>query len=983
MSINLTDDQALALDSQRHIFVEAGAGSGKTRILVERYLHILSQHPELDLSSIVAFTFTQKAAQEMMLRLQETIDEGEITPDGPNNRFKKELRNKVIDQIHTAPISTIHQFCLRCLKQFPLEAGIDPDIALLDPLHAGYLFNQSIQEILTTQIAKETPLLLSLLEISSLSQLKKDIQVLCKNHAFLTPQTLETHALQTLEEVAGSKDEGVTQSAHIYTQQLHQLYQLCHQHYQSKKKHYGKCDFDDLIRHTIDLIESHPSVRLALQKKHRFLMVDEFQDTDPLQWQLIQALIGGSGDPSTYAINLFLVGDLKQSIYSFRGATADLFTTVQAQFREHPSHTRVISLKDNFRSHSQLMTCFNNLFPPILQNDTDNPINYQALRAHRDTPKGGQLHTLFQEGSHLTFQDEIVAMAHWIQAHKQAHPETGLEDIAILFRRKAPMEVVKKNLELLGIPTQILSQQSLYQNQAIIDAYNVLKAIIHPQDNLAWRSILRSPFFGWSESDVYTLFKTTLHHTIPQRLLNPPSDLDDTHQAKWAQASATIHHLLTLSKTNPLSMCLDTLLTDSGAWAVYARLENGETICQMLESFLDKCRDLETELALSPLDMLDIIEESIQAGEREKEASVARKPGHVVILSIHGAKGLEFPVVLLPECQKTFNFASMQRLLFSPDLGIGLSLKKGDAENKHRNKVLTHIKALTIEEEKRLFYVACTRAIDHLVLVGHYAPDKIAKHSYLGFLSQVGTFSDGQFKTPIELPGLTAHTNTRTTHPKKSPHKKNQLSLFQTQLSSPIIPKETTSIDDKTDDIPTTQLLTPQFLGTLCHQALQQLIQAPDRPLDVIARQIVHQNILPAYHHTSTIQHLIRHMEIVLKHPIMSQISSAQQLETEKPFSYKKGHILLRGRVDLFYIHNDTLTIVDFKTSRNTPAEHTKNRDTYKEQIQKYAAVLTHIYRPISQINGLIIQTHLDLTDSWTWTSEEIVALNQENKSRT
>ena len=959
--MNLTQDQTSALDTKHHIFVEAGAGTGKTRILVERYLKILLNNPELDLSAIVAFTFTQKAAQEMILRIQETARS--------NTRpLSETLREKISDQLHTAPISTIHQFCLRCLKKYPLEAQIDPDIDLLDPLHANYIFRKTIQEVLTEEIQKESQEIQSLLEIATFQQIKTDIHVFANNHSFLSNETLINQPKKTLTETKNTPHYEPTKSAFNYIQTLHTIYLTCQKRYEDKKQRLGKCDFEDLIQKTLKLIQNHPKIQTQLQKTHPFLMVDEFQDTDPLQWQLITALTG-SPIPEKYKINLFLVGDLKQSIYSFRGARETGFINVKNQFKKASQCTRLITLKDNFRSHKNLMESINTLFSdifPIPTNESEKistNVPYHALKGHQENPSGGYLHTCFIPQKKQDIMNEIHVILEWIQKHQKNNPHTKLEDIAILCRRKTYMETIKKTLEIHQVPCQILSQQNLYQNQAIIDCFAILEIMIDPQKKLSWRTLLRSPFFRWSESEIYTLFHTHKHQNIPYRLLNPPETLSNDLKEKWEHTSQCCQNLLKKAKEMPLSFGLNWLLNETGAWATYSQEKNGDTLCGLIEQFIKKCQNLETEPMLTNMDILKILEDSIQENEREKEEDNLPRKNHVSILSIHGSKGLEFPIVIIPECGQKFNFASRNRLLFSSEIGPGLKLKIKENENQHRIKVRHHQETLTIEEEKRLFYVACTRAIDHLLLIGHLNPEKVEKNTYLNFLTQIGFIETNTSENKLKL-----RHHIKFSYPLNpstiTPSPQMQSCATQHDLPTPIQPK-TSQLSALSPSIQHPPLRTPQLLGTISHQALQQLIQNPSHSKQDITNNVIHQNLIPEHQKITIQQHVLRHLETLEKHPIYPKLLTVKNLETEKPFTYKTKKGLRKGRIDLIFQEKNTLFIIDFKTSQSTPDAYQKRKESYKDQVQKYAEALSNSYPNILEIKTIIIQTYLNKTDSW------------------
>ncbi|HEY5885785.1 MAG TPA: UvrD-helicase domain-containing protein, partial [Pyrinomonadaceae bacterium] len=436
----------------RHISVTAGPGAGKTTVLVERYLHILREKKPTSIDQIVAITFTNRAANEMRERLRKALDKLLATATGPERvrwmRYKRTLDGAVI--------TTIHGFCLRLLREFPVEAGLDPQFMVLDEHRASTLLMSAVEESLSESLGKHNeavsrltagigrPLLATalwemylkvrgqglsfdrILEQTATSHaatedydaLCRELDALMNDFVFapgLTPAANEKRGeaertWPTIREMLGSDDIALADYcgaivefresarpkamgkigptikrideifwgenkdkpfgslpqmkfdllARDYAVALVRLLQNIDRRFTEKKQELSALDFDDAQLRTIELLR-RPEVLQRAYQRYKYFLVDEFQDTNGLQRDLLNALTLKTGARA----NLFIVGDRKQSVYGFRGADVDVFARTTDEMLG--AGGELVPLPLNFRSQPQLINFFNYLFARFFQ----------------------------------------------------------------------------------------------------------------------------------------------------------------------------------------------------------------------------------------------------------------------------------------------------------------------------------------------------------------------------------------------------------------------------------------------------------------------------------------------------------------------------------------------------------------------------------------------------------------------------------------
>ena len=596
--------------------VEAGAGTGKTTILVERLVRLLEQGTGLD--QIAAITFTEKAAAELKVRLGERLEERaagarETEDQARARRFEAALAD--LDQAH---VTTIHGFCAAILRERPVEAGVDPGFEVADGDRRDVLFEEAFDQCLAAlfsegarglQAALEAGISLpwlrnlcsnlieqrDLLErltvevpepldpqdvclaFEELVRFLEQSRVSCTNpdEDKLIPQTdrlsllsRSMAGLQPQETVARLMEKGVAAAQgkqanwsdketlkeckeRIKTframlaeraEREQERRALCllsdllglPAMYEQVKRRNRALDFSDLLIRTRDLLLRDTSVRRDFQRRFRAILLDEFQDTDPLQAEIAFFL---AEDPDTGPAEewndvtigkgrLFLVGDPKQSIYRFRRADIEVYK--QAKERVIASGGAVLKIQVNFRSAPAILTWVNRRFEKLLQPTPETELfqpGYvsieQAPGATDIGPGAWLLRDFEHEPWYANAEEARVAEARWVAAFLK-RAVTGEEplvvqqlshgkrtvrparwsDCALLFRTSTAFSIYDEALRSSGIPYRFCGSKHLYSRVEVKAAVSLFRALDDPCDGIAQVATLRSPLFGVSDEDL-------------------------------------------------------------------------------------------------------------------------------------------------------------------------------------------------------------------------------------------------------------------------------------------------------------------------------------------------------------------------------------------------------------------------------------------------------------------------------------------------
>ncbi|RSX55943.1 ATP-dependent DNA helicase PcrA [Bifidobacterium dolichotidis] len=630
---DLNERQAMAVQYEGPaLLIGAGAGSGKTRVLTRRIAWILSQFGAWP-SQILAITFTNKAAAEMRERLETLI--------GP-----------VAQRMW---VSTFHSACVRILRRNGASIGLESGFSIYDTADAERLI-KLIATDLNVDIKRYTPR-------SILGRISD-----YKNQLISWQTQLATYAADYKPGMRGYQFGRVGN--------VEELYAVMYAEYQHRLKLANAVDFDDLIMRTVELMQTDKDVADYYRSRFRFILVDEYQDTNHAQYVLIRELAGidqakAGGRPQA---SVTVVGDSDQSIYAFRGAD---ISNIQDFEKDFPN-ARTIMLEQNYRSTQTILDAAN------------------AVISHNEGRKPKKLWTALGQGERITgyAADNAQLEAHWIaQEILRLNGEEGVpfSNIAIMYRANAQSRALEEGLIRAHVPYQLVGGTKFYERREVKDAMAYLQAIVNPADNVNMRRILNVPKRGLgprAESLVASYaasinqpFWSGIEHVdqIPgmtTRTANPLKrfrelmlELKQFAQEHDAKPSVIVAHVL--KATGMLEE-----LQKSEDPQDASRVENLSQLQSVAAEYEQNTPDaslagfLETTALVADSDQLP--------GEHEDS-------GKVTLMTLHTAKGLEYPVVFL---------TGMEQGTFPHSRAME------DASE--------------LSEERRLAYVGITRAKQHL-----------------------------------------------------------------------------------------------------------------------------------------------------------------------------------------------------------------------------------------------------------------------------
>lgn len=683
--MELTPLQKEAIETiDRSLVVTAGAGAGKTKVLVGRMFYILQQGLA-NIDEIAAITYTKKAALEMKERLRREM------------KMRKEESNisKNLSRLSTAYIGTIHSFCLRLLKENPVEAAIDPEAEVAKEYQADAWLKESVQEAIIKKLEDER-----VFELTSEMGFAKLSNELYQNVVKIQNQGA---SLETLEKTAISEDEKV----------LVMLIEESLKIYSDKKERRCVLDYEDILEKALYMFEKNPEILKSYQRKFKFILVDEYQDLNFIQDKILRLL----GENT----NLFVVGDKKQSIYGFRGARVELFEKLKSDLEKTG---KSLSLKDNFRSNNQIIEFVNRNFKDIME-------DYEYIYYKRKHD-GENICFLIQENSGSMRErrqieakliaEKIVEMisddsirVYDNITHEYRKP--SYRDFAVLFRRKTHISCYINEFRARGIPFYIAEAGLLKESYGVKNLLLGLSAIEYKDDINVYGALSRLLNVSDDEIAAYILAGKKL-----EDIFDEETDSAELTEA-LAKAFKLFRRWVKMKDRSTIKQLAGQIIKDSKLldFIISKDIIDAESLFR----FLDLCSDYDED----GFTLKEFLEELSNWGLEYQEAvDVSEKEDVVKFITIHSAKGLEFPIVILADSGQGVRLVS-DEILFDPEAGIAL---KKDKEKWDKLKAFLDNKE--VEEAKRLLYVALTRAMDYLVISGDIASDK--RESFLKWLNQ-------------------------------------------------------------------------------------------------------------------------------------------------------------------------------------------------------------------------------------------------------
>ncbi len=807
--MKLTEEQLEAVERRDgSLMVRAGAGTGKTTVLVERFVRAVVDDA-VPVESMLAITFTDKAAAEMRTRVR--------------RRLLELGRREEARAAESASISTIHGFCSRLLRAHALRAGIDPDFRLLEELESERLavdaFDRALEDFLGVtadadqpehdpdrleMVASYTPDSLrdmvraahaklrsrgerrpaleasglpepagererlepaartALAELSAgpsgvqvargIERLQQCLDVL----EGLAPDALaEPGALGKLRLTGSAKalctpvceeygeallaftELCVARREHLDRELLRRLLDFYTERYEEAKRERSALDFEDLQLLVRDLLVADAGLREHYSTRYEHVFVDEYQDVNPLQSELIELIAGK---------NLFRVGDENQSIYGFRHADVSVFRN----HRERAvAEGRAASITVNFRTRGEVLDAidlafertFGEDFEPLREapgarGDGTGAPSVEVLAVHRD-PQAWE--EVLAEGALGSAMEGVPA---WraLEARLLAKrideltrtDEADWGDVVVLLRATTSMSVYERALEERGVPTHVVGGRGYWSQQQVLDLRHWLAALANPLDELSLYSVLGSPLVGLGLDSVALVARCARRerkdplwairealeqgqgHWLAQVL--PPDD--------WRRLGTFLTRFDAERRAATrvaLETLIDRAVTSTGYDRHLLSLHQGERRMANVRKLMRMAREFEADEGRDLRGFIDAVTERDAIQTREGEAPLEGEALNAVrLMTIHRAKGLEFPVVAVADLGKLAR-EDDGRLRISADGDAGLRLASiggGVVNSPQLDRIKKEQKTAGEAEERRIFYVAATRAQRHLILSG-------------------------------------------------------------------------------------------------------------------------------------------------------------------------------------------------------------------------------------------------------------------------
>jgi ATP-dependent helicase/nuclease subunit A len=739
--------------------VWASAGTGKTRKLVDTWVQLVEEGA--DPLRVVAITFTEKAAAEMRVRVRQAILDGLINRDPEAHSHW----TRVLGLLPAAPISTIHGFCGLLLREHGLHAGIDPGFSIVDEQRSLDLAREAAVDTLRDEIRSGNEKAARLFGDFGLQELVNILvstgywlNSLGRDSAWLVERALaQTEAARELrasvaehlerhggdfERIGLFADEQEAKRAkHPLRQRkephaplprigqiagaavamdLSELVRIFIERFRASRRSSSSMDFDDLLLETRNLLRDSPEVRRRCQEHYQALLVDEFQDTDEVQAEIVRLLCLDRENETRLAQGkLMIVGDPKQSIYRFRRARVTVFVSTMRKIKDEGG--KLQHLQENYRSAPPLVEFSNRLSLRMMdglgakevpeETDTSYRIRFSEAdilipRSEREflgvTYIAADPDTKAPTGRRM----EAKAIARLLNSYRSAGTISSWRETAILTRTMTHIDIYIDELEAHGIPVHVIDGPSFYKKTEVSDLIALLEFVLHPEDPVA-RAIV---------------YSSSLAGVTFRKLLEVPP-----HERPEEKIDAIVRPWIEKRDRATAAEILEDVVRRTHFDVIMAAQKNG----RQRAANIGKLIEITRTLARQGTTALDDVVRQLRArandpSVREPEAQTTGEDEDVVqLMTVHRAKGLEFDVVIVPDLMARTSGAQSNSTMLSDRWGILAAQAYGLHRNTLPHSLILEGKAedadQQFEEEKRLLYVAVTRARKMLVLGAGYA----------------------------------------------------------------------------------------------------------------------------------------------------------------------------------------------------------------------------------------------------------------------
>ena len=1042
------------------LFVEAGAGTGKTSALVDRVVALVARG-DVELRHVAAITFTEAAASELRDRVRGALEAVANGRDEryPDDRVQRRCRDG-LHQLDDAALTTLHGFAQRILSDHPFEIGLPPGFAVLEEIEASVVFDQrwaAFVDALFADPAVEPALTVWLAGGLSVDKLRPVAEQLGRSYdrlpdAVPPPPDVQPPRLAelgtALESLAALRqrdchDDDDLLAAHIDTVTiarqwladatdpldvldtinavpklncsrgqkgcwgdvtaartacaeaealrvdvvdqprrealavlLGRLITFARDSADLRRRE-GRLEFHDLLVLARDLLRDHPDARRTVVARYQVLLLDEFQDTDPLQIEIAALLTADEADVSTRRWSdvrvrpgaLTLVGDPKQSIYRFRRADLRVYDEARRQLGLEP-----VALTENFRSVPAILETVNVVFEELLAESPGVQAAHVLLYPHRPPVETTRIVTI--GAAHDTLMSEVreseaadvAAMVQQIVAERWPVQDPGdgsirparERDIALLIPTRTVLPALEAALEDADIPVRVESQSLVYSTAEVRDLLAVLSAIEDPTDEVSIVASLRSPAYGCSDADLVAHVEAGGRWDY--RRDPPPGRPDDD------PVTAGLRSLGGFWRERwwrSVSEIVEAIVRERHFLELAARHRRPRDHWRRIRFLLDQARGWEDAGETSLRRFVEWAQRQADEGARVNE-SVAPEPDDpaVRILTVHGAKGLEFPIVILAGLN-TIPPTHLPEVLWTadgPEVRVGAATRGTLVQTPGYTDAQEEDRRHEEAERLRLLYVAMTRARDHLVVSLHH---RAKRKSHAASLAPRFDAVDHEALVPQDPTGPAEPAAPGPVPGSADPDARDAwiaaraalvaragapVSIAATTLAGDPESADSRAREDDDDAEPRPPWQRGRAgtaLGRAVHAVLQTVDLTTGAGLAATARaQALAEGVAGR-------QREVRNLAAsVLASPIVRiAVAAGWDHWREVPVAAEVDGILLEGFVDLLLRAPDGLIVVDYKTDRApTGVQLDAAVERYSRQAAAYALALeTTLHEPVTR----------------------------------
>jgi len=953
---------------EQDLFISASAGTGKTHTISTAYVNLFDQafqnKDPLDVGNVVAITFTRKAAAQMKSRILEMIRQREASD---------EKWQQLKSSMAFAWISTIDSFAARILSEVGIYAQRAPDVQI----GSNSRVSSILEGCIFCAFFEHEDLIKPLIRYLTLDDLSNALKRAVKEKRYAMMMSRPAGNIEADLPLHG--DPAIAGPLVLASDAFKKLFEVVYKSFLEEMQEENLTDFAGVLVTLRDLLSSPENawIKERYSSQFRYIIVDEFQDTDSLQKEVLELLRGEHS-------HIIYVGDAKQSIYRFRGAEVEVFSQAREEVRSRQGEVR--HLERNYRSHPDILNLCNAFYPLVFNSCEKN--YYQSYEPVSPLPVIGETGNRPRVKILFDPQDEAEAAAKYISSivgqkfdfveRKQFDGETKLlaakrtikfKDIAILLRKMRPDKGKEYTSALArhGIPFYTVGEAGFFEIPEIAGILATLRVLSNPGDEMALTSALMSPVVGLDIQDMARLkcrAKAAGRGIFQILGLIEESDIDPGRIDRLRRFHGAMERYLPIRTMIRPSELAERLVEELDYPAFLAVEDSNGRKSANLRKFIITARSLD-EAGVSLRDLIRMLN-NVGLDDEEQASIESEDTDAVKVMTVHKAKGLEFPVVIVGDTSWSQK-DQKERLLFDKgEEGICFALNcldKDPCEGSFLGKLMAEEKDRDYEEEKRSLYVATTRASDMLVLTLSSKKGNKSRpwrEMILGSMIRMegeGIAPAPGFEQIVEIvaspeamaPPASASParltlETRYIEPVASETFKEYIS--PTIISKTSSPGRRVEIDE--DDVVPEEDYgdRSQALGLFAHKVMEavgngvRLAELADGGNNGICQGLHHLQSSELSEAES--QEVRRHLGRLKDHPLVKEMEAALESRNEYQIIKPFGRYILSGRPDKVIKTAEGWKILDFKFSGSE-----RHSEAYEFQMKFYLYLAREIFSPL------------------------------------